>query len=584
MIKCKACGKENPSYELSCPSCSAAPELTDKECATLLKEAEEAIGRNDFQSALNIYKFLAAAGNVDGERELGLILERGQLVPRDLEMALEYFYAAAKKGDPLAAYKYSTLLVGNDGLGDFWLAYAALMGCKQAYPDAFNLYATYKEREIAAYYCYLLYEEGEIDAKMEMGRRHLYGDGVPQNEQMAKWYIEQIDHVPLHAIKLHRRISAVAGRSIMPDPPVFTEKSRITERLIAAAKKFGYNKILLTLCQNYAEGGGPDSNIFLALMHVEGIEFTQNVELGISMLEDAMNEGSVMGAKCLGDLYARGEHIEQDGRLAARYYRRAAELGGKGQYESLGDIFHNGLVVEPDYAIALEMYTKGAEAGDFACQRKVKAMEEESERNYIEATRLERTSPEEAFPLFKKSVDAGYIPAHARIGWYYERGIGTKADKKAAFNHYKAAYDAGDKRAIESLGRCYARGIGVAFNFDRASELLSAARDMGSRSADKELYRIYENKRRHMLRSLYSTAVRLYYNKNYEVARNLFEVCMGLGLGEATYSVGCLYEFGITTDPDRKTALRYYKKAYEQGYSDPRQYHKQSMLRIWKQT
>ena len=83
-----------------------------------------------------------------------------------------------------------------------------------------------------------------------------------------------------------------------------------------------------------------------------------------------------------------------------------------------------------------------------------------------------------------------------------------------------------------------------------------------------------------MVRSLYSRAMRLYYNKEYEIARELMELCMKLGSAAATYSIGCLYEFGITTNPDRKIALKYYKKAYEMGYSDPRQYHKQSMLRI----
>ena len=221
--------------------------------------------------------------------------------------------------------------------------------------------------------------------------------------------------------------------------------------------------------------------------------------------------------------------------------------------------------------------------GDGRCQRKLELMKEERERCYIEATRLERTSPDEAFKLYKRAVDSGYIPAHARIGWYYERGIGTRVDRKAAFHHYKAAYDAGDKRAIESLGRCYARGIGVAFSFKKAAQLLSVARDMGSHSADRELYRIYENKKKHMLRSLYSTAMELYYNKKYDIAVEMLTTCMNLGLGDATYAIGCLYEFGITTAPDRRAAMRYYKKAYEQGYSDPRQYHKQSMLRIWQQ-
>jgi TPR repeat protein len=334
----------------------------------------------------------------------------------------------------------------------------------------------------------------------------------------------------------------------------------------------------------YAETDTPDASIFLALLHIEGIEYQKNVEQGIHMLEDAMRAGSVMGAKCLGDLYARGEHIDKDTRLATEYYRRAAALGGQGEYENLGDIFHRGVLTEPDYALAISLYQKGAIEGDYGCQRKLKMMQDERERNYIEATKLERTAPNDAFILYKKSVEAGYLPAHARIGWYYERGIGTEINRKEAFRHYKSAFEAGDKRAIESLGRCYARGIGTAFDFDKASELLSVAREMGSHSADRELFRIYENKKRHMIRSLYSTATRLYYNKKYDVARSMFEVCMGLGLGEATYSIGCLYEFGITTAPDRKIALRFYKKAQDQGYSDPRQYHKQSMLRIWKQT
>lgn len=583
MIRCKKCGRDNPHYDPICPSCSSAPELTERECASLLLEAEERLIKNDFLLATEIYKFLSAAGCPDGERELGLILERGVLVPRDLDAAIKYYYSAATKGDALSAYKYSRLSVGAGSRSDYWLALSALLGCSEAYPDAFALYASYKENTTAAYYCSLLAESGDVDAIVEMARRHLYGDGVEQSERMAKWYMERIERPPLHALKLHKRLQAVMGRSVRPAMPEFTERNKIIERLIAASRKFGYTKILLMLCRMYTECGSPDASVFLALLHIEGIEFQKNVDLGISILEDAMLQGSVMGAKCLGDLYARGEHIEKNHALAKKYYRRAAEMGGQGEYENLGDIFHQGVFTDPDYALAISLYQMGAIEGDYACQRKLKMMQDERERNYIEATKLERTAPNDAFILYKKSVEAGYLPAHARIGWYYERGIGTDINRKEAFRHYKAAHEAGDKRAIESLGRCYARGIGTAFDFNRASELLSIAREMGSHSADRELFRIYENKKRHMIRSLYSTATRLYYNKKYDVARNMFEVCMGLGLGEATYSIGCLYEFGITTAPDRKTALRFYKKAYDQGYSDPRQYHKQNMLRIWKQ-
>ena len=556
--------------------------LTPAEINRLMSDAEECLSTNDFCGAVDIYKFLANSGIMEGERELAVAMEQGRILPKDIEGATEYYYSAAQKGDALSAYKYSKMANASKDICDFWLAYASLVGCKESYPDAFGLYSRKKEREIAAYYCSLMAEDGDIDAIIEMARRHLYGDGVEQSERQAKWYIEKIERTPLHAIKLYRRLQAVEEKSQRPKIPTFTEKDRIIRRLIDGAKKLGYTRILLILSKMYSETGRKDANVYLAMLHIEGIEFEKNPELGIAMLESSMLGGSVIAAKQLGDLCARGEHIERNPRRAMYYYSRAAELGGEGEYEALGDIFHHSQLTEPDYALAISLYERGAAAGDAGCQRKLNMMYEERERNYIEACKAERTSPDTAFALFKLSVDAGYLPAHARIGWYYERGIGTEVSRKNAFLHYKAAYEAGDKRAIESLGRCYARGIGVAFNFDKASELLSIAREMGSNSADRELYRIYENKKRHMIRSLYSTAMRLYYNKKYDLARNMLEVCMQLGLPDATYSIGCLYEFGITTEPDRKTALRFYKKAYDMGYSDPRQYHKQSMLRISK--
>ncbi len=582
-MRCKKCGYHNPRYETVCPECAAPYELSVGECEELFATSQEYYQANDFIRAVEIYKVLASFGYAAGERELARELERGMLLPRDYETSVNYYASAASKGDPYAAYKHAHTLVSNDAKGDFWLAYAALMGCKEAYTDAVALFSRYKERGTAAYFCSCLAELDDTDAIIEMARRHLYGDGVEQNERQAKWYIERIDRIPLHGVKLQRRLSAVSDSSQRPELPTFTERNRIIERLIAAARKYKLNKVLLALCNLYAQGGGKDADVFLAILHIEGIEFRQNIDMGISMLENALLNGSIIGAKLLGDIYAAGEQVDKDKELATKYYRQAAEMGGDGQWESLGDIFLYGEVTEPEYALALSLYERGAEMGSFGCQRKLTMLHGERERCYIEATRLERTAPDEAFTLFKKSVELGYLPAHARIGWYYERGLGTKTDRKAAFNHYKAAYEAGDKRAVESLGRCYARGIGVAFNFERASELLSVAREMGSNSADRELYRIYENKKRHMIRSLYSTAMRLYYQKKYDTARSMLEVCMQLGLGEATYSIGCLYEFGITTAPDRKEALRFYKKAADQGYTDPRQYHKQSMLRIWKQ-
>ena len=171
------------------------------------------------------------------------------------------------------------------------------------------------------------------------------------------------------------------------------------------------------------------------------------------------------------------------------------------------------------------------------------------------------------------------MPANAKIAEYYENGIGTEVDRRAAFRHYKAAVDAGDYRGYEGLGRCYARGIGVAFNFSLAVKYLSLAKKEGQGSVDKELYRLYEGKRRRMSRALYSTAIELYYNKKFDESMELISTCVRLGMPEAIYTVGCLYEFGIMLSPSRETAMKYYKKAAELGYKDRRGAHKQWLLK-----
>ena len=44
MIKCKRCGRINHGLVTVCPECDATPELSERECADMLREAEEAVG------------------------------------------------------------------------------------------------------------------------------------------------------------------------------------------------------------------------------------------------------------------------------------------------------------------------------------------------------------------------------------------------------------------------------------------------------------------------------------------------------------------------------------------------------------
>ena len=71
-------------------------ELTQAEVDELLLELEDRLTMNDFSRVVDIHRLLAECGVMEGERGLALILERGVLVPRDLDGAIKYYYSASR--------------------------------------------------------------------------------------------------------------------------------------------------------------------------------------------------------------------------------------------------------------------------------------------------------------------------------------------------------------------------------------------------------------------------------------------------------------------------------------------------------
>ena len=582
MIKCKKCGTPNIEYSTICEECATEFEVSESEAKALYRSANSSMQCANYIEAVKIYKFLAELGVSDAERELAVLLENGQLIPRDLEMATNYFFSAAKKGDAFSAYKYAKLVSRiNASTADFWLAYAAMMDCKESFADAAMLYSKYSDEETASYYIQLCADAGEVDAIVELARRYLYGIGVKESEEVARWYIGKLDKIPIFALKLWNRLRVVKNTK-EPDELIFANQNKILRALIFEAKKQCLREPLINLATTLSKCKTADASVDLALLYIEGVEFEQDIDMGVMLLKEACENGAAVAAYYLGNLFVEGKYIPKNEKIAIEYYRLAVELGGDGVFEQLGDIFIDGSLCPPEPILALSLFEMGANDKNKACEKKAYKIKKERERSYLEACRLEKISPEEAFPYLKSSVDAGYNLAHAKIAYYYEFGIGTKKNNASAFHHYSTALDLGDERAHEGMGRCYARGIGVAFNFNKAAEHLSKAKELGSKTADRELFRIYENKKRHMVRSLYSTAIRLFYNKKFALSKSMLEVCISFGLPEAIYTIGCLYEFGITVPADRATAKKFYDKSAELGYVDRAGAHKQKILKMSK--
>ena len=119
MVVCKKCGHEALVATEACQRCGAIISLNEREISEAIEKLEVAKRRREYEAALEYSKILAWAGHTESEREFGRMLELGNLVERNYDEAMRFYYRAAKKYDAYSAYRYSRLVSqANDKKGE----------------------------------------------------------------------------------------------------------------------------------------------------------------------------------------------------------------------------------------------------------------------------------------------------------------------------------------------------------------------------------------------------------------------------------------------------------------------------------
>ena len=580
MIKCKNCGGLcEYKGESHCPSCLVEYTVTELETTDMLKEARAAAKSRDYETVKENLHFLANRGILEAEREYAAILEKGKIVPKDLELAAKYYLSAARKNDAHSAFKYSRLVARSDEkISNFWLAFAAIIGSKEAFPRVAEMYRHNGDEDTATYYYALAAACDDTHATVTMAKRYYNGLGVQPSENHAKWFMDRLTIPPIYAIRLKLMLRNVPSQE--PPMPVFLHKYAILRRLLRDAEKFGFHEARRRLARILSENGEPAALYNLGTLLAEGIGGPIEAAEAVVALEQALAYGSSDAAKYLGDMFVSGKIVEQDIQKALEYYEHATSMGYSSAYEAMGDIFREGELVPCNIAYAIELYKTGGNEGDENCRSKAMELIEQREQLYRIAMRSEESNPTEAFDALSLSAAMGYLPSHIDLARFYENGIGTKVDRQAAFFWYGFAVKKGDTDALYHLGRCFARGIGIAFNFNVAMDLLTRAIRNGSTEAREEFDRLKENKTKALSRQLFSKAMRLIYQQKYREARAILEVCNQFGNAQAAYTLGCMYEFGLGGFTDREGAKALYEYAFREKFRDPRQEYKLKILRM----
>ena len=583
IVRCKKCGCESLYTGNPCPDCNTKFTLTQDELNGQLSILRDAVKNRRYTEALECYRILADEGYTDAEKEYAKILEEGRFAPRNLDLAMAYFYRAAKKNDAYSAYKYSRLATReNDDTARFWLIYSAILGCVEAYPVVAEEFSKLGYEKDAHYFYSLAAACDDVESIVTIAKRYYDGIGTDASAEHAKWYMDKLKIPPIYAIKLAYKLRHQKAK----EPPMATPKNYdgLLRMLTVQAKKCGFNTAYLRLCEILAERGDIEAEAIVGKAITEGDGCKQDFTKGLTLLTQASAKGSITAHIALGDIYLKCSPSDKNPRIAIDHYKKAGELGSAESYELAGDIYYTGSDIEQDIGEAVKLYDMASNLGSASARKKSDGIKKERDALYERALAVEKFDPEDAFRCYSLSASMGHQKAQFSLARCYEEGIGTRKNRHGAFVLYKKAAELGERESLLKLGICYAHGFGTRLDYKKATEYLQKAERCGVKEARDATIAIMERKLSKLASRTYSKAMRLVYQKKFKTAKRILEVSAELMYPKAIYTLGCLYEFGIGAELDKNKAYDLYEKAYSLFFRDPRAKYKLSVLRLLKKS
>ncbi|EXX72688.1 uncharacterized protein OCT59_023605 [Rhizophagus irregularis] len=153
----------------------------------------------------------------------------------------------------------------------------------------------------------------------------------------------------------------------------------------------------------------------------------------------------------------------------------------------LGYFNYNGIETNINMQKAFELYQKAMEMNNNNCVAQLDLTE-----IYIHGNGI-KTNHNKAFELSNKLAEKGIPNAINKLGYCYEKGIGTYADWQKAFEFYQKAAELGNSTGINNTGYCHYNGIGTDVNKQKGFELYQKGANLNNYIAQYNLASMYEN-------------------------------------------------------------------------------------------
>ncbi len=178
-----------------------------------------------------------------------------------------------------------------------------------------------------------------------------------------------------------------------------------------------------------------------------------------------------------------GNGVQKDPPLAAKWLRKAAELGFAPAQDKLGLVYEHGAGVAKNWREAAKWYLRAAERGYADAQYHLGVLYGNGQAfpiDYVQSVKWCR-----------KAAEQGQIEAQATLGRIYISDVdGVPMDIEEAKSWLERAADAGDAESQYELGRLFENGAGVDQDLEEAARYYSLAAEQGLAEAQQGLQRI----------------------------------------------------------------------------------------------
>lgn len=453
-------------------------------------EAQQALADKETEKYINLLSQSANLGYVQALNDLGDLYFNGELAPKHMGKAYEYFLKASQNGSGYGSYSCGFILMKGSsdiprdiekGLSMFRLAVD--QNYKAATRDLARYYYSLETEEdnrkaLDYYLQYIEYNPKDTDTLLHIGLIYESGLGVPLNIDLARRYYERAAEQDETGMAYN-----FLGGTYMNDEETESNERKAVHYFQKAIELGNTNAMFrisyylhngkgglqvdipreIELLTEASKRGNHQATYRLGLLFEDNESgMAQNLELSVKYFQLAADNGILAAINKMGELYLFGEVIPANLTKAISCFTAASEQGyGKASYW-LGRLHTDGIgQLEKDTQKAMNYYCKAIEQG----YEEAREWMEQLQKNLVDETITDIEIPQD------KSDEELYKEAKNAL---------EKAQFKTAYAYFSYLTQRNHAESFNELGDMYFYGRGMAINQAKALELYKKAAALDS--------------------------------------------------------------------------------------------------------